>query len=519
VMLLLSVSCWVLCVELGSFLEVRMSFDRLLLNAVERGDAARVGLLLAGGANPNAKRVGSGRTALAVALWGGHSECVGLLLDSGASVGDARLCLRREVVGCVRRSEQGALDGVRCLLGFDVLDARWWGSVVEGLVAVPSGDYFVNEGEFRLVGVVLRLLLVDGRVPDLVHLVCASANPVLIRGLFEGGGVDVSELVGGGEFVPEGFQFDSLTVFESLLFGRFAFRSFAGDGLVALLRAVPLVGLEERRRFVSSFLLRPHEVLLSKVVSWFHGEREVFPEDVIGWGFGPLGYGLHLSHGQLDGLGHLLDLGFDPNAGVCGGEFRLLDGLLLTVSSGSLSVAQLRRVLAGVGLLVGAGGRLSGVEGWFGVVRGFFALGGLFGVSKRNFSLLAFDEILNVSKLLVEAGYDLNERDSNGNTFLHLLAREGVNPQFENYVRELIPLGLNINAVNAQGYSPMQVARKTGARAKTFASALIACGAKKRVSSTPSPVGLKTTTTPTAAFDEVDDAWKLGRSADQLMLF
>jgi ankyrin repeat protein len=78
-----------------------------------------------------------------------------------------------------------------------------------------------------------------------------------------------------------------------------------------------------------------------------------------------------------------------------------------------------------------------------------------------------------MSKLLVETGAKLNQKDNFGNTELHLAAMRG----FADVIWPLVKHGADINAVNENNHTPLYYAAKYGYR--YAADALIAAGANK----------------------------------------
>jgi ankyrin repeat protein len=66
----------------------RQQTESPLLEAARKGDVAEVRGLLARGADPNARELLSGYTALHFAAVGGHLDVVRLLVESGARVDD-----------------------------------------------------------------------------------------------------------------------------------------------------------------------------------------------------------------------------------------------------------------------------------------------------------------------------------------------------------------------------------------------------------------------------------------------
>jgi len=96
-----------------------------------------------------------------------------------------------------------------------------------------------------------------------------------------------------------------------------------------------------------------------------------------------------------------------------------------------------------------------------------------YGRSTALLLALTFNSDNAMARLLVESGAKLNQKDSRGNTELHVAAMRG----FGSLVQPLVAHGADVDAVNEDNRTPLYYAAKHGYR--HAADALIAAGAKE----------------------------------------
>lgn len=78
-----------------------------------------------------------------------------------------------------------------------------------------------------------------------------------------------------------------------------------------------------------------------------------------------------------------------------------------------------------------------------------------------NLDFFSFKDSPQVAKLLIEMGANVSEIDANGNTLLHrILNDRHFESSYEIIIRALIDNGVDVNAQNNDGDTPLHLTRK-----------------------------------------------------------